>query len=140
MGCKPSGEKPVNKSTETTTQKLDKAQAATKEAARQLRDYAFEQKAEFVAAMKSELSSLDQNLDELTAKIEKASAEAQAEAKPKLAALREQAAQLYKQLDEVDKATASTWGDIKAESEKACVALKDGVKQSRQWISDKIAP
>jgi uncharacterized protein involved in exopolysaccharide biosynthesis len=140
LGCKPSGEKSQSNSNETIAQKLDKAQTATKDAARELRDYTYEQRAEYVAAMKVELASLNQNLDELAAKIEKSSEAAQADAKPKLAALREQAAQLNKQLDAVGSASASTWSSIKAESEKAFAAVKDGVAQSRQWLSDKIAP
>ena len=41
---------------------------------------------------------------------------------------------------EVTNATESTWGTIKADFEKAYAGLKDGFAQSRQWLSDKIAP
>jgi hypothetical protein len=47
---------------------------------------------------------------------------------------------LSKRLDEVTNATESTWGAVKAETEKAYAALKDGFVQARQWVSDKIAP
>jgi phage host-nuclease inhibitor protein Gam len=133
VGCKPSTE-------ETTAQKLDKAQAETKALAQQVRDYTFAQKAEFVTAMQTQLADLNRNLDELSAKIEKSSEAVQADAKPKLAALRDQATQLNKRLDEVTNATESTWGTIKADFEKAYAGLKDGFAQSRQWLSDKIAP
>lgn len=133
MGCKPS-------TTETTRQQLDKAQAATKDAAQQMQDYAFAQKTEFVAKMQTQLAELNRSLDELSATIKKSSDTVKAEATPKLAALREQATQLTKQLDKVTHATPSTWSSIKAESEKAYAALKDGLAQSRQWVSDKIAP
>ena len=96
MGCKPSEEK---KAAGTTDQQIDKAQAATKEAAQQIKEYTYAQKAEFVAAMDKQMAALDRGLEELAAKIEKSSAAAQAEAKPKLAALREQTVQLKKQLD-----------------------------------------
>ena len=54
--------------------------------------------------------------------------------------MREQSAQLKKQLGTVTNATSSTWSGIKADSEKAYTALKDGVAKSRQWVSEKIAP
>ena len=132
-GCKPS-------TTDTTAQQLDKAQAATKDAANQIRDYTYEQKAEFVAAMQSQLADLNRSLDEISARIEKSGAAVQADAEPKLVALRGQATQLGKQLAKIADATPSTWSVIKADSEKAYAALKDGVAQSRQWISDKVAP
>jgi len=132
FGCKPS--------TDTTTSQLDKAQADTTAAAQQIRDYTFAQKAEFVTTMQAQLADLNRNLDELSAKIDKSSAAVQADAKPKLAALRDQATQLNKRLDDVTNATESTWGTIKADFEKGYAALKDGFAQSRQWVSDKIAP
>jgi hypothetical protein len=131
--CKPSNE-------DATKQSLAKAQAATTEAAQQMKDYTFEQKAEFVASMQAQLAALNRDLDELSAKIEKSSDAIRAEAKPKLDALRDQATQLNKQLADVSNATASTWDTIKADSEKAFAALKDGFAKSRQWVSDKIAP
>jgi cytochrome c556 len=133
MGCKPS-------TAETTGQQLDKAQAAVTDAAQQMQDYAFAQKTEFVAKMQTQFAALNRSLDELSATIEKSGDTVKAEATPKLAALREQATQLTKQLDKVANAAPSTWSSIKAESEKAYAALKDGLAQSRQWISDKIAP
>ena len=137
MGCKPSGDKPA---AGTAAQQIDRAQAATKEAAQQIKDYSYAQKTEFVAAMKVQLADLDRSLDELAAKIEKSSAAAQAEAKPKLAALKEQSVQLKKQLAAATDATESTWGTIKAEFAKGYAAVKEGVNNARQWMSDKIAP
>ena len=79
-------------------------------------------------------------LDQLAAKIEKSSDTAKAEAKPKLDALRGQAAKLNKKLDEARNATESTWDDVKAGFKKGYAELKDGFNQARQWVSDKIAP
>ena len=132
-GCKPSTK-------EATARQLDKAQAATKEAVQEMRDYTFEQKAEFVSAMQAQLADLNRNLDEVSARIEKSSDAVKANAKPKLAALRVQAAQLDKKLGEIANSTPSTWDNIKADAQKGYSALKDGVKESRQWVSDKIAP
>ena len=66
----------------------------TKEAAQEMKDYAYAQKAEFVAKMQGQLDEINRDLDQLAAKIEKASDAAKAEAKPKLQALRDQTAKL----------------------------------------------
>src|SRR5690349_6196344 len=88
----------------TTSEQLDKAQAKTAEAAQEIKDYSYAQKSQFVEKMQGELASLNADLDQLSAKIEKSSDAAKAEAKPKLQALRDQTAQLNKQLDDVKNA------------------------------------
>jgi len=125
---------------ETTAQQLDKVQAETKQAAQDMKDYTFAQKAEFTANMQSQLAAINKDLDQLAAKIEKSSAAAKAEAKPKLQALRDQAAKLNTQLDEAKNATESTWDSVKAGFKKGYGELKDGFNQARQWVSEKIAP
>jgi adenine-specific DNA methylase len=140
-GCKPSAEKPEGQATETTaSQKLDKAAAETKDAAHQAQEYTFEKKDEFVAAMQVQLAELNRGMDELSVKIGKSSEAVKAEAAPKLAALRDQAAQLKKQLGEVTTATASTWGTIKSDSDKTYTDIKNGLLRARQAVADKIAP
>ena len=74
---------------ETTTQQFDKVQAKTTEAAQDLKDYTYSQKADFTEKMQSRLTEIDADLDQLNARIEKANDAAKAEAKPKLQALRE---------------------------------------------------
>ena len=123
-----------------TAQQLDKLQAKTAEAAQDLKDYTFAQKTEFTDKMRSQLAEINLELDQLAAKIEKSSAAAKAEAKPKLQALREKADQLKTKLDEVGNATESTWDSVKAGSKQAYGELKEGFTQARQWVSEKIAP
>ena len=124
----------------TTSQQLDKAQAKTEQAAQEMKDYTYAQKAQFVENMQRQLTWLNHNLDQLAARIEKSSDAVKAEAKPKLQALREQTAQLNKQLDEVRNATESTWDSVKNGFKKAYESSKDGFQQARQWVSDKVAP
>ena len=124
----------------TTSQQLDKVQTKTEEAAQDMKDYTYAQKNEFVEKMQGQLAEINKDLDQLAAKIEKSSAAAKAEAKPKLAALREQAAKLNQQLDEAKSATESTWNDVKAGFKKGYGELKDSFQQARQWVSEKIAP
>jgi chromosome segregation ATPase len=125
---------------QTTSQQMETVKTETKQAAQDMKDYTFAQKAEFVAAMQVQLDALNKDLDQLSAKIDSSSDAVKAEAKPKLQALRDQAAQLNKQLDDAKNATESTWDSIKAGFTKAYDATKDGFNQARQWVSDKIAP
>src|SRR5947209_4339764 len=87
--------------TETASQQIDKVEAKTREAAQDMKDYTFAQKAEFTAKMQSQLTALNHDLDQLGARIEKSSDAIKAGAKPKLDALRDQTAGLNKQLEEV---------------------------------------
>jgi ElaB/YqjD/DUF883 family membrane-anchored ribosome-binding protein len=125
---------------QTTSQQIETVKTETKQAAQDMKDYTFAQKAEFVKTMQIQLDALNKDLDQLAAKIESSSDAVKAEAKPKLQALRDQAAQLNKQLDEAKNATESTWDSVKAGCSKAYDATKDGFNQARQWVSDKIAP
>jgi hypothetical protein len=125
---------------QTASQQLDKVQVETKQAAQDMKDYTFAQKAEFVEKMQSQLTELNRDQDQLAAKVENSSDAVKAEAKPKLQALRDQTARLNKQLDEVRNATDSTWESVKNGFKKAYASSKDGFQQARQWVSDKIAP
>ncbi len=140
VGCKPSAERTEANNREATAQQFDKVKNETKEAAQEMKDYAYAQKAEFVEKMQIQMAEINKDLDQLSAKIEKSSEAAKAEAKPKLEALRAQTAMLNKQLDEARNATESTWDSVKAGFKKAYAELKDGFQQARQWVSEKIAP
>ena len=131
VGC--SKEQPVS-------ERLETVKTETKQAAQDMKDFTYAQKAEFVKVMQAQLDALNKDLDQLAAKIDKSSDAVKAEAKPKLQALRDQAAQLNKQLDEAKNATESTWDSVKAGFSKAYDATKDGFNKARQWVSDKIAP
>jgi chromosome segregation ATPase len=125
---------------QTTSQQLENVKTETKQAAQDMKDYTFAQKAEFVKQMQIQLDNLNRDLDQLAAKIESSSDAVKTEAQPKLQALRDQAAQLNKQLEDVRNATESTWDSVKSGFQKAYEATKDGFNQARQWVSDKIAP
>jgi cytochrome c556 len=124
---------------QSTSQQLDNAQAETKQAAQDMKDYTYAQKSAFVENMQTQLAALNRDLDQLSAKVEKSSDAVQAEAKPKLQALRDQTAQLDKQLGEVKDATESTWDSVKSGFQKAYESSKDGFQQARQWVSQKLA-
>jgi len=119
---------------------LEKAKAETKEAAQEMRNYAYAERAEFVVKMKKELVSIQDELDQLGAKVESAGGSAKADAKVKLAAVREKWAQAKKQVDRAETATASDWDDVKSGFKQSYVDLRDSFDKTRQWLSDKIAP
>jgi len=128
------------KKDESASQQLDKIQAKTTEAAHGMKDYTYEQKPEFVKAMRTELADLGRDLDKLSAKIDASTDASKAESKPKLQALRDQSTKMGKQLDDLSNSTESTWESVKEGTKKSYAALKDGFQQSRQWVIEKIAP
>src|ERR1035438_6950985 len=93
VGCKPSEDN-------STSQQLDKVKTETKADAQEMKDYAYAQRAEFVTTMQGQLDALNKDIDALSTKIESSSDAVKADAKPKLQALRDEAAGLNKQLDE----------------------------------------
>ena len=125
---------------QTATQQIDKVQTEATAAAQDMKDYTYAQKADFVKAMQGQLTTLDQDLDKLSAKIDGSSDAVKTEAKPKLQALRDQAAKLNQQLADAQNATESTWDSVKASSQKAYDAAEKSFMDARQWVSDKIAP
>jgi paraquat-inducible protein B len=124
----------------TASQQLDTVKTETTQAAADIKNYTFAQKDDFVKYMQGQLTTLNQDLDTLSAKIDSSSDAIKAEAKPKLRALRDQAAKLNQQLAADSNATASTWDSVKAETKKAYDATAAGCMDARQWLSDKIKP
>ena len=125
---------------QTTSQQMETVKTESTQAAQDMKDYTFAQKDEFVKAMQAQLDALNKDLEQLSAKIDSSGDAVKAQTKPKLQALRDQTAQLNKQLDEAKNATESTWDSVKSGFQKAYDATKDGFNQARQWVSDKIAP
>lgn len=140
VGCKPSSEPPATEGRQATARQLDQAKQETQAASQAMNDYAYTQKAEFVATMQTQLAEINRDLDQLAAKIEKADDAAKAEATPRLQALRAQVAKLNTHLDDAKNATESTWDEVKAGFKQGYSELKDGFNQARQWVSEKIAP
>src|ERR1700674_595466 len=83
VGCKPAGPAPQVENREATAAQFEKIKKDTKETANDIQDYAYTQKSEFVEKMQTQLAEINRNLEELSAKIEKSSDTAKAEAKPK---------------------------------------------------------
>jgi ElaB/YqjD/DUF883 family membrane-anchored ribosome-binding protein len=90
--------------------------------------------------MKTKLDKLNADIAELAAKIDKATDQAKADAKPKLQALRDQAAKLGDMLGKAQVATAASWDAVKADFKAGFADLEVGVTDARKWLSEKIAP
>ena len=124
----------------TASQQIDQIKTETTQAASDMKDYTYAEKADFVKYMQGQLTTLNSDLDKLSAKIDISSDAVKAEAKPKLQALRDQAAKLNQQLADDANATESTWDDVKAGTKKAYASLASSFADARQWVSDKVAP
>jgi hypothetical protein len=118
----------------------DKAKQETKQAAQAMLDYAYAQKAEFVAGMKLELAEIQKDLDRLTAEVENSRGEAKAAAKQRLDAVREKWAKTQAQLEAAEAATESNWDDVKRDFKDAYGDMKRDFNETRQWLSDEIEP
>ena len=109
-------------------------------ATQDMKDYTFSEKDEFVRKMQLQLDDINRDLDQLSMKIEKSTAAAQTEDRPKLKALRDQVLVLNQQLETAKTANATAWEDIKSGIKKGYADLKTGIVNARQWASEKIAP
>jgi hypothetical protein len=118
----------------------DKAESEVKETTQLARNYAYPQKAEFVDKTKKELVEIMEELDQLSARVERSNATVKDDAKTRLDAVREKWAQAEKQLDLAESATESSWYNVNRGFRKSYGELKDSVEETRQWLSDKIEP
>lgn len=125
---------------EIAAEQLDNAKTETKEAAQAIEDYSYAKKADFVAAMKNELTVMEEDLNRLSLKVDASSGKAKADAKKKLDKVRGQWGQTKNQLDKAEGATESTWDDVKGGFRKSYGDLKNSFEDTRQWLSDKIEP
>jgi predicted nucleic acid-binding Zn-ribbon protein len=103
-------------------------------------DYSYSQKNDYVAKLKSQMADINKQIDNLSDKVANASADARAQASPRLEALKAKARNLDVQIDKVQNASESTWDEVKMNSKKAFSDMKDGFRDARQWLSEKIAP
>ena len=84
------------------------------DAATATKDYVIENKDEFVAAMDKKLNELDAKIGELAQKSPSYKDDAKARADQALTALREQRTAVNARFEEVKKATAQSWNEVKA--------------------------
>ncbi len=105
-----------------------------------MKDYTYAQKAEFIGEMKKELAKIQIELDRFAAKVDRTNGSAKADARIRLAEVREKWIMAKDQLDQAESSTESTWNDVKAGFKKVYGDLKSSFDTMRQWLSDKIEP
>lgn len=126
--------------TSTSSPSSFPTRTATNAAMPEVKDYPFARKADFTAKMRTELAEINRELDLLGAKIEQSGEAVKSAAQPKFKGLRELSDKFKNQLEDAGNASESTWEDVKSGTAKAFESLKEGFQQSRQWLSEKIAP
>jgi hypothetical protein len=139
-GCDTSEAKPSAGPPTGTQKQLQKASKETQEAVQATKDYAYAVRAEFVKDMQNELAAINRTLQQLSDKVERSNNAAKADAKAKLQALRDKAAQLQGELEKARNAQEAAWGEVKAGFKKSHDDLKESMAQARVWLSEKIAP
>jgi len=141
-GCKPSTSNaaPVVDQQKAATVQLEKAKAETKQAAVVIADYTYAQKDQFVATMKQELENTQAELALLATRVEKGDQAMKADANVRLDLARAKWMRAKDELKQAESATPSTWDQIKGGFKSAYGEMHDQVAQTRQWLSEKIAP
>lgn len=138
-GCKPAVETDTNREINRTPDQTLSAPGAPG-AVRDLNEYTYAQRGQFVETMENNLADLNRELDQLSLRVERSSAEVRAETEPRVRAVRSQIQGLNAQLDQAKNASESGWEDIKSGVRKGYDEVAEGFQQSRQWVSDKIQP
>lgn len=123
-----------------TSRRLEETQDSGAAFLRDLGRYGYAQKEDFVAAMRREVDRLDREMEALAAKTEQASEAVKAEARPKIAALRQQSAQLKEKIDAAVRANEPEWENFKQDLRDGYQASSRSLDETRRWLSDKIAP
>ena len=141
-GCKPPDTKaaPVLDQQKAATIQLEKAKVETKQAAEAIADYTYAQKDQFIATMKKELENTQAELARLTTQVENGTQTLKADATIRLDLARAKWMRARDELKQADNATNSTWEQIKGGFKSAYGEMHDNVAQTRQWLSEKIAP
>ena len=125
---------------QTASQQLDKVQEKSAEVAKDIKEYSYSQRDEFVKIERKHLFSLNRDLDDLAARVERSSVAVKSEAEPRITSLRERTARLNKRLDEAASATESSWDQFKSDVHATYTASTEELNKARQWLSEKIAP
>jgi hypothetical protein len=111
-----------------------------REAVAAVQNYAYAQKAEFVSQMNIELGKAQVELDRLSAKVESSAGSAKIDAQAKLTAAQEKWTQAKNQLSQAEKASEPTWNEMKSGFANSYNELNSSLDDTRQWLSEKLAP
>lgn len=122
-----------------TSSAYQSAKQQTKEAVESVKNYTYAQKEEFAQKIKTDMSKIKQQLDQLSTKVESSSIKAKQEAEAKMDALRDQFGKLDKKLDDVEDATESTWDDVKSGVQTGYDQVKQSFQDLQDWLDKQVA-
>lgn len=117
-----------------------KANQDAKAVSEDLDSYTYAQRTAFTEKIQLQLDQLNTDLDGLSHQVEKFQGPAKDEAAKKLAVLRAQSLAIAQRLQKASSSDESGWNDIKSGIRKGYQEFKDSMNDTRQWVSDKIAP
>lgn len=137
-GCDMNGKSASQLRQEELITKLNQEKTDKQVAAAASTDYTYSQKTEFITEMKKELVNLQEQIDQLSAKIEKADEAVKTDANPKITALREELEMAKKYIETTDTADEPSWETAKNDFRKATVDLRDSFAKTNKMITDKI--
>ena len=124
---------------ESPAEERAKAKEKALEAAQALQGYAWARKAEFVINMKKELADIQAGIDRLAVKAERAKGEVKEEVKIALEGMRLRWAQALERLKAAESAEEERWDEVKGGFAKAYDELRDAMKKTRHWWTEKDA-
>jgi chromosome segregation ATPase len=122
-----------------TKEATTNAWADIKDSMQTSKDYTYDKKDAFVAGASADLNTLDQKIKELSDKTAAASDSVKADAQTKLQELRAKRADLDVKLDAVKNATAADWDDTKTAFQNSYEDVKNSLKQTWQWLTNKLS-
>jgi hypothetical protein len=114
------------------------AWADFKDSLQTTRDYTYDKKDAFVAGARADLDALDRKIKELSDKAANTSGSVKVDAQTKLQDLRAKRVVLDNKLDAVKNATEADWDDVKTDFQNSYDDVKKSLKQTWQWLQDKL--
>lgn len=135
MGCKPS----PDVAPDVDPQRMTQAESESNAAQVSEKDVVSVSKAEFMAAMREELTRINADLDQISERIDRAGGTAGAAARSGLDKLRKQAALLMKRLDTAEETPPAGWDDMKNEIQDVCDNLMAGLLQMGKASGENVA-
>ncbi len=103
-----------------------------------MKDYTYAEKEKFEAALRQQTDNAKVEIDKLEASMDKLSAQAQADAKKRIAELKDESSKLDGMQQKVKDSTESGWHDLTTDVDAGLVKLNDGLKDTESWIKSKL--
>lgn len=100
----------------------------------------YSDKEEFIVKAQQDLDLMKKDLAELKLQAKHAKLNAQKKTQRKIQSAKKDLDRLYVEIDELKKSSASEWGKVKSKFNNSMSSIQKSIKDSRKWMSEKIAP